>query len=49
MTAPIMVDRRWPAWKGLAILGEEKSISMCLPSPTDLDVPNASVKEDGLA
>jgi hypothetical protein len=31
--APMMVERRWPAWNGLAMLGDEKSSNTRLPAP----------------
>ena len=34
----MMVERRWPAWNGLAMLGDENSTMTLLPLP-DLFVP----------
>ena len=36
MKAPIIVLRRWPAWKGFAILGDENSTITSLPFPSSL-------------
>jgi hypothetical protein len=34
---PIMVLRKWPTWKDLAILGEEYSMMTFLPLPEVLE------------
>ena len=33
-TQPMTVERRWPRWKGLAMLGELKSITTVWPAPS---------------
>jgi len=44
MNPPMIVDRRCPAWNGLAIFGEENSTNIFCPSPEVFE-PNLAPRD----